>query len=194
MALSREAYAECLAFGRKTDLRKDSSLNTHTKGPGPNSTDRERIEAIRSRALDIGLLLLRIGAATLIWTFHMMRKLVDIPHELREFPDPLGLGHAASFVLALGSEGLCSLLVAMGIATRLSSLPIVFTMLMVLVMGARGFEGADVQSALLYALPYLALVLLGPGRFSLDHRLRNHWDRLVVRFFPRFSKHGRNAR
>ncbi|MDI1479244.1 DoxX family protein [Polyangium sp. y55x31] len=147
--------------------------------------------ALRARSLDLGLLLLRVGAAALIWTFHMARKLADFSHELREFPDPLGVGHAASFVMALGSEGLCSILVALGLATRLSSLPIVFTMMMVLVLGARGFEGADVQSALLYALPYVALVLTGPGRWSLDHRLQGRWDRLVARLAPRaWGHHG----
>ncbi|WAS90683.1 hypothetical protein [Nannocystis punicea] len=54
-------------------------------------------------------------------------------------------------------------------------------MLMVLTMAARGFEGADVQAALLYALPYAALALTGPGRHSLDHRLRPRYRRLLAR-------------
>ncbi|MDI1428664.1 DoxX family protein [Polyangium sorediatum] len=141
--------------------------------------------ALRARSLDLGLLVLRVGSAALIWTFHMVRKLADFDHELRAFPDPLGVGHAASFVMALGAEGVCSLLVALGLATRLSSLPIVFTMMMVLVLGARGFEGADVQSAILYALPYVVLVLTGPGRWSLDHRLRDRWDHLGARLAPK---------
>ncbi|MDF2696304.1 MAG: DoxX family protein [Labilithrix sp.] len=143
---------------------------THDTG-----SDRQR------RALDLGLLLLRVGAAALIWNFHMARKLVSFSEELHSFPDPLGIGHAPSFAMALGSEGLCSILVAFGIATRLLSLPIIFTMLMVLVLGARGFEGADVQSALLYALPYTALVLTGAGRWSVDWVLRARWDCLIDR-------------
>ncbi|MDI1444327.1 DoxX family protein [Polyangium sp. 6x1] len=140
--------------------------------------------ALRARSLDLGLLFLRVSSAALIWTFHMARKLGDFDHELRTFPDPLGVGHATSFVMVFGAEGLCSLLVAIGLATRLSSLPIVFTMMMVLVLGARGFEGADVQSALLYAVPHVVLVLTGPGRWSLDHRLRDRWDRLGARLAP----------
>lgn len=134
-------------------------------------------------ALDAGLLVLRIGLAALIWTFHMGRKLGHVSEELREFPDPLGIGHAPSFVMAIGAEGACSLLVAIGFATRLLSLPIVFTMTMVLVLGARGFEGADVQSALLYALPYVVLVLTGGGRWSVDWLLRARYRRVFPGLF-----------
>ena len=110
-----------------------------------------------------------------------LRKLADIPGELRAFPDPLGIGHAPSFVMALGAEAVCSLFVAVGLTTRLASLPIVLTMLMVLVLGSLGYEGADVQSALLYGLPYIVLVCTGPGRWSLDHLLRARYQRILDR-------------
>lgn len=133
-------------------------------------------------ARDAGLLVLRVGAAVLIWTFHMRPKLAHFDEELLAFPDPMGIGHAASFVMALLSEGACSVMVALGLLARLASLPIVFTMAMVLVLASRGFEGADVQSALLYALPYVVLVLTGPGRWSADARLASRyaalWERM----------------
>ncbi|PCC74065.1 putative oxidoreductase [Nannocystis exedens] len=141
----------------------------------------ESTAPMAARARDLGLLALRLGAAALIWTFHMRPKLLHFDDELREFPDPLGIGSAPSFVLALAAEGLCSSLVALGLLTRLAAVPIVFTMLMVLMMAARGFAGADVQSALLYALPYTALALTGAGRYSLDHRLRRRYRRLLAR-------------
>jgi putative oxidoreductase len=130
---------------------------------------------VKERATDAGLLLLRIGAFAMIAAFHVRPKLAHFDDELQGFPDPLGIGHGPSFVLALLSEGGCALLVAAGIGTRAATLPIVFTMIMVLVLGARGFEGADVQSALLYALPYAALALLGPGSWSLDARLASRY-------------------
>jgi putative oxidoreductase len=131
---------------------------------------------VKQRATDAGLLLLRIGAFAMIAAFHVRPKLAHFDDELQKFPDPLGIGHAASFVLALLSEGGCALLVAAGIGTRAAALPIVFTMAMVLVLGARGFEGADVQSALLYALPYAALALLGPGAWSIDALLSSRYE------------------
>jgi len=122
-------------------------------------------------ARDLGLLALRLGAGALIWNYHMRPKLAHFDLELAHFPDPMGVGHAASFILALLSEGACSIFVAVGLLTRLASLPIVFTMVVVLFLAAGGLEGADVQAALLYALPYTVIILTGPGRWSLDHRL-----------------------
>ena len=140
----------------------------HRETSGPMSS------LARAAARDVGLLWLRVGMLALIWQFHMSPKLEHFAQELREFPDPLGIGHGPSFVLALSAEGLGSILVAIGFVTRLAALPIVFTMLVVLLLAARGFEAADVQAACLYALPYSVLVLTGPGRWSIDHRLNSN--------------------
>ncbi|AKU98716.1 DoxX family protein [Labilithrix luteola] len=136
-------------------------------------------------ARDAGLLLLRIGAACLIWKFHMQPKLAHFDHELATFPDPIGVGHAGSFALALLSEGLFSIVVALGFMTRLAAFPILFTMAMVLFLAVRGFEGSDVQAALLYALPYGVIVLTGPGRWSLDHRLLPRYESVLRRLQKR---------
>jgi putative oxidoreductase len=147
--------------------------------------DAERIELPFADKLalvrDVGLLWLRVGAAGLIWTFHMRPKLREFDHELGSFPDPLGIGHGPSFILALLSEGVCSLVVALGFAARAASLPIVFTMTMVLLLAVRGFAGADVQAALLYALPYSVILLVGPGKISVDFHLRGRYAALWTR-------------
>jgi putative oxidoreductase len=146
---------------------------------------------VRQRAADAGLLLLRLGAFALIVAFHVRPKLAHFDEEMRQFPDPLGIGHAASFVLALLSEGGCALLIAAGVGTRAATLPIVFTMATVLVLRARGFEGADVQSALLYALPYAALALLGPGAWSIDARLSSRYEDIGRRIAAIAARAGR---
>jgi len=129
------------------------------------------VQKAAARAADIGRLVLRLGAFAMILIYHVRPKLLHFDSEMSGFPDPLGIGHPASFIMALLSEGGCSVLVALGIAARLSALPIIFTMAMVVMLGARGFEGADVQLALLYALPYVSIALLGPGPYSVDARL-----------------------
>ena len=121
---------------------------------------------------DAGLLLLRLAGFGLLWTFHLERKLANLSDELASFPDPLGMGHGPSLVLAILSEGGCSLLVALGLATRLTCLPIVFSMLVVVALASSGFDAADLQAALLYSAIYIALAFLGAGRISLDHLLR----------------------
>jgi putative oxidoreductase len=141
----------------------------------------ESVERAAARAADIGRLVLRLGAFAMLLTYHVRPKLAHFDAEMSGFPDPLGIGHPASFIMALLSEGGCSVLVALGIAARLTALPVVFTMSMVLMLSARGFEGADVQSALLYALPYVSIALLGPGPYSVDARLGRFYDALFRR-------------
>jgi putative oxidoreductase len=148
----------------------------------------ERLEFARRRAADLGLLVLRLGAFLMIATYHVRPKLAHFADEAANFPDPLGLGHSPSFLLALVSEGGCAMLVAIGIATRAAALPIVFTMAMVLLLAARGFAGADVQAALLYALPYAGLALLGPGTYSVDAKLARVYASMWERLRPRVSR------
>jgi putative oxidoreductase len=148
----------------------------------------ERLELARRRAGDFGLLVLRLGAFLMIATYHVRPKLAHFAVEAANFPDPFGLGHSASFLLALVSEGGCAVLVAVGIATRAASLPILFTMATVLLLATRGFAGADVQAALLYALPYAALALLGPGTYSVDAKLAHVYLSMWERLRPRVSR------
>jgi len=116
-------------------------------------------------------LLLRTGATALLWTFHAGHKIVDFASESSAFPDPLGVGHATSLLLALSVESFCGLLVALGLLTRLACIPVVATMLVVLKLALSGAGHADVQAACLYGIIYGSLIALGPGRFSLDHVL-----------------------
>src|SRR5882672_5833234 len=58
------------------------------------------------KAHDWGLLGLRLGGFAMLWTYHVGRKLLTLEDDWRSFPDPLGVGHPASLVLALLSEGL----------------------------------------------------------------------------------------
>jgi putative oxidoreductase len=138
-------------------------------------------EKLATRATHVGLLALRLGAFAMILAYHVRPKVLHFDAEMSAFPDPLGVGHQESFLLALASEGGCAALVAIGVAARAASLPVVFTMAMVLVLGARGFEGADVQLALLYAFPYVTIALLGPGRYSVDARLAARYQALLGR-------------
>jgi putative oxidoreductase len=136
---------------------------------------------VNERSQAIALLMLRVAGLTALYTFHVWHKLTDLPREWLSFPDPLGIGHGASLTLALAAEAGCSLLVALGVFTRLACLPIVVTMLMVLLLRARGFADADVESALLYAVLYGSIALLGPGPWTLHGWLRTPAAALSIR-------------
>lgn len=129
---------------------------------------------------DIGLLVLRLGFAGFMVVGHGWAKLSSFSALSDKFPDPLGIGSFNSLMGAVGSEFFAGLLVMLGLATRVAVLPMIFSMAVaVLFVHARDpvFLPASParEPALVYLLAFVALLLTGPGRFSLDEVL---WRRL----------------
>jgi putative oxidoreductase len=79
------------------------------------------------------------------------------------------LGSKFSLILAIGAEVGCSLLLIVGAASRLAVIPLAVTMLVALLIvhGKDPWKVKELAAAFL--LVYVALLLTGPGRFSLDH-------------------------
>ncbi|MCV9927746.1 DoxX family protein [Flavobacterium sp. LS1R49] len=86
-----------------------------------------------------------------------------------EFPDPLGVGSTFSLGLAVFAEIICSFLLAIGLATRLASIPLIVTML-IAVFVVHAADAIDVKEmGILYLLIYLFLLAAGSGKFSIDN-------------------------
>ena len=115
-------------------------------------------------------LYLRLFAGILMLT-HAIPKIANYPVLSMTFPDPLGLGSQLSLVLAILAEGVCSLFIIAGAFTRLAVLPLIFNMC----VAAFVVHGADTfgqkELAVLYLGFYLAILTIGPGRFSADRFL-----------------------
>ncbi|MBF7091039.1 DoxX family protein [Flavobacterium sp. ALJ2] len=120
-------------------------------------------------SVDFIILIIRLSIATLM-LFHGLPKLNTLlaGGEI-QFPDPLGVGSAFSLALAVFAEVICSFLIAIGLATRLASIPLIVTML-VAVFVVHGADPIDVKEmATLYLLFYLLLFVTGSGKFSIDN-------------------------
>jgi putative oxidoreductase len=78
---------------------------------------------------NLWLLILRLSAGGFMLThgYPKLTRLFD-GGEIK-FGDPIGIGPAASLVLAVFAEFLCAILVGLGLFTRLSSIPLIITML-----------------------------------------------------------------
>ena len=123
----------------------------------------------RGRQLaDVGLLFLRVSAGGMMALGHGLPKLLAFSEKAATFSDPLGVGSTMSLTLAIFGELVCSLLVVAGVATRLTALPVVFTMFVAALVVHADDPWSKKEFALLYAVPFIALALLGPGRFSVD--------------------------
>ncbi|SMP73416.1 putative oxidoreductase [Neorhodopirellula lusitana] len=115
-----------------------------------------------------GLLVLRVGVG-LFMLVHGWAKLSGFAEAQNHFPDPIGMGSKLSLIMAIGAEVGCSALLILGLATRLASIPLAFTMVIALFV-VHGEDPWKVKElAGMYLLVYVSLMLTGPGIFSLDH-------------------------
>ncbi len=125
-------------------------------------------EKKRLLGLDLGLLITRVSLGLMMCINHGVPKLSKFGDEPVKFADPLGLGAMPSLVLAVGAEVLCALLIVIGLGTRLASAPLVITMLVAAFIVHGDDPFSKKEFALVYAIPFLTLMLTGPGKFSLD--------------------------
>lgn len=119
-------------------------------------------------APDLGTLALRLTAGGTLVLQHGLPKLMDFGTLSDTFPDPLGVGHFLSLVFILVAEVLCGALVTLGLWTRLSTIPPIIGMAVVVFMQNGDGPFKKQELGFLYMMAFVAIFLLGSGRFSLD--------------------------
>lgn len=131
----------------------------------------------RQQLLSVGLLVLRVYAGGMMLFGHGWGKLMSFGEKYAQFPDPLGVGSPLSMTMAVGAEVFCSLAVMLGLATRLTAVPLVITMLVAAFLIHADDPWGKKEFALMYLLPFLTLVFTGPGKFSIDHLIAGKSDK-----------------
>lgn len=132
-----------------------------------DSADKEK----KQKLIDIGLLVLRIGIASLMLFGHGFEKLVNFSEKAVSFPDPLGFGSSVSLALTIFAEFFCSIAILFGFFTRYATIPLIITMLVAILVihGDNPWDKKEI--AFLYLVPYLTLLFSGSGRYSVDFKL-----------------------
>jgi putative oxidoreductase len=125
-----------------------------------------------SDSTSIGLLVLRLVALNLFLK-HGLEKLTGYSRMVQHFPDPIHVGAHVGLAFALLSDGICSVLVLIGLATRPAAAVILFNLLVVFffVHHAAYFTNGHVEIVAVLMLVFAALLFTGPGRFSVDRYL-----------------------
>jgi putative oxidoreductase len=126
-----------------------------------------------TKGIDLGLLMLRLGVGLFMLIGHGWGKLIGFPQLLDRFPDPIGLGPGLSLVLAVFAEVVCSVLLVLGLGTRLAAVPLLITMVVAAFIIHADDPWVKQELALMYAIPYFSLIFTGAGRFSLDELIAN---------------------
>lgn len=112
-------------------------------------------------------LLLRIVSGALMMN-HGYDKLVHFAQYKGTFINFLGIGSAASLSLVIFAEFFCALFLIIGLFTRLATIPLIIAMCVALFKSHNGDFFGEGEMAALYLAAYLTLLLVGPGRVSVD--------------------------
>lgn len=125
--------------------------------------------------LSVSLLVLRVGTGGSMLYGHGWGKLTSFDRTANVFPDPLGLGSTTTLALAVFAEFFCAAAVVLGYATRAAVVPLIATMAVAAFFVHAHDPFQTKELALLYLVPFVALLFTGGGQFSLDRVL---WLRL----------------
>lgn len=123
------------------------------------------------RIINLVLLILRLIIAILMLT-HGVPKLGKLIAGDFNFADPIGLGSTISLILTVFAQVICSILIALGIGTRLAVIPLIITMAVILLI-VHGIDSLfDHYNVLLYLLGYIIILTAGSGKYSVDYYLQ----------------------
>ena len=123
-----------------------------------------------STKVSLGLLILRVGLGATMLT-HGYPKFRNLIAGEFKFGDPIGLGVELSFTLTVFAEFLCSILLIVGLGSRLATIPLIITMLVAWLVVHINDPFGSQEKAVMYLIAFIALLLTGPGKYSLDKRL-----------------------
>lgn len=114
------------------------------------------------------LLLLRLCVGGFMLTHGFPKLQMLLAGGEIQFFDFMGIGTTASLALTVFAEAFCSVLLILGLGTRLASFVLAFTMATAAFMPHADDPFAKKELALVYLLIYLTLLVFGPGKYSLD--------------------------
>lgn len=120
----------------------------------------------------LALLIFRIAAASFMLTHGIPKLMKLFSGDEIQFADPYGLGQVTSFVLVVFAEFVCSILIILGLGTRLAAIPLVIDMLTAGFYAHAHDPFSVKERAFLYLIIFGLLLVFGPGRYSIDHALR----------------------
>ena len=123
--------------------------------------------------VNITLLVLRVGIG-LLMLGHGIPKIHMLISGDIQFPSVMGMSPTISLALAVFSEVVCSILLLIGLLTRYAAIPLILTMLAAVFIIHRGDPFAKQELGIHYLIVYIALFMLGGGKYSFDAIMQSY--------------------
>jgi len=123
-----------------------------------------------SQSIDLSLLLLRVAFSVAMLT-HGYGKFMKVINGDLTFGDPIGIGPELSLILVAFAEFVCSILVILGLTTRFALIPLIIAMFVAWQFRHGGDPFSSQEKSVLYLIVYFALLITGPGGYSMDKKL-----------------------
>ncbi|OQW51149.1 MAG: hypothetical protein A4S09_10640 [Proteobacteria bacterium SG_bin7] len=123
---------------------------------------------------NLGLLVLRVGFGGTMCFVHGFQKVINFQSMSGSFPDPLGIGSVFSLGLCILAEFFCAGLIAVGFYTRWATYPLIITMSVAAFMIHKNDPFQKKELALIYLMGFIAINLLGSGKYSLGKKDRTN--------------------
>lgn len=123
--------------------------------------------------IDVGLLFIRVWFCTSLFVKHGIEKVFHYSDMLAKFPDPIHVGPTVGLTFAMIADFVCTLLIIIGLGTRLAALFMMINLLVIFIF-MHQFSFMDGHAELVYVYLGLAIfiVIAGPGKYSLDSKIR----------------------
>ena len=132
-------------------------------------------ESCKSSLSNYGLVIFRLVLGVFMLT-HGWQKISNFDMLSTVFPDPLGLSSSISLSLIIFAEFFCSILLILGLSTRLATIPLIIGMSVAAFVIHGNDPFSTKELSLLYLLFYIGLLLTGAGKYSVDYLLKDFYS------------------
>ena len=118
---------------------------------------------------DAGKLFLRVSFSIMLLP-HGWSKVNRLFADEIKFSDPIGIGELPSLILVTFAEFIVPILIILGFKTRWFSIFPIITMIVVAFIHKWDQGFFEIEKALLFLSGFIAISLIGPGKYSIDQR------------------------
>ncbi len=133
----------------------------------------QRLLSTKAWNTDLATLLLRLTFGISMLAFHGYGKLMRWDEISLKFAEPFGIPAYWSAGLTIFAEFFCSILIVFGLFTRFATIPVIICMAVAAFKIHYGDPWEDKEGSLGYMMAFVAVFLVGSGKYSIDYFLFN---------------------